>query len=310
MLKKADKEDLCQISLTGIRSLALFGLLIKAPVSLEEIRNSFIEYNIMDSSNSDDILRIDINTLRKMGCVISRADHRTNNKYVLTEHPFKLDITNEEVSVVKRAFNKIKENADINLLLLYDNLFKKIAPYISSNEVKECLLGISPLKKYSLEIIDELKRACDKKNVVKLIYKAPAADKESEKEIFADYIKLQNDKLYLYGLDKGSNQPVYLNIKRILKILSTDNSENKQTAEPVIVRFRLKEFGVMGLTDNEEIESGDKSAGFIIRGQYHNKFFATQRILSFGSKCTILEPEDFKENVIEILKKMREVYNG
>ena len=310
MLKKADKEDLCQISLTGIRSLALFGLLVKAPVSLDEIRKAFIEYNIMDSSNSDDILRIDINTLRKMGCVISRADHRTNNKYVLIEHPFKLDISNEEVSVVKRAFNKIKENADLSLLLLYDNLFKKIAPYISSNEVKECLLGISPLKKYSLEILDELKKACDRKNVIKLIYKTPTVNEESEKEIIADYIKLQNDKLYLYGLDKGSNQPVYLNIKRILKILSTGNCEEKQTTEPTTVRFMLKEFGVMGLTDSEEIESGDESTGFIIRGQYHNRFFATQRILSFGSKCTILEPEDFKQDIIEILKKMREVYNG
>ena len=309
MIEKAEKEDLCQISLTGIRSLVLLSLLIKAPMSLEEIRNAFIGYKIMEGSNSDDILRIDINTLKAMGCVISRADHRTNKKYVLIDHPFKININKDEVNVIKRAFNKIKEKADINLLLLYDNLFKKIAPHIADNEVKEILLGISPLKKYSLEIIDELKIACDNKNVVKLVYKSSVGNKEDEKEIFADCIKLQNDKLYLYGVDKNSNQPVYLNVRRILKIISKHLSDETYIKKPVVVRFMLKEFGIMGLEENEEIESGDKSAGYIIRGQYHNSFYATQRMLSFGSKCTILEPEEFREKFIEILKSMKEVYN-
>lgn len=309
MIEKVEKEDLNQISLTGIRSLVLLGLLIKSPMSLEEIRDAFIGYKIMDCSNSDDILRIDITTLRTMGCVISRADHRTNNKYVLIDHPFKMDISLEEVGVIKRAFNKIKDNADLSLLILYDNLFKKIAPHIADNEVKESLLGISPLKKYSSKILDELKTACANKNVVKLVYKAPTLKTEDEKEIYADCIKLQNDKLYLFGVDKGTNQSVYLNIKRILKVLSKQSCDETHTAEPINVRFMLKEFGVLGLSDNEEIESGDISTGFIIRGQYHNSFQAMQRMLSFGSKCTIIEPEDFKESIVEILKKMREVYN-
>lgn len=310
MIEKAEKEDLNQISLTGIRSLVLLKLLIEAPRSLEDIRKAFIGYNIMLDKNSDDILRIDINTLRSIGCVISRADHRTNNKYVLEDHPFKMDISIDEVGVIKRAFNKIKENADINTLTLYDNLFKKIAHHIKDDEVRECMLGISPLKKYSLQIVNELKSVCDKKTVVKLVYKNPTVKTSSEKEIFADNIKLQNDKLYLYGIDKQSNQPVYLNIKRILKIISKYSCEDNYAAEPVIVRFKLSEFGVLGLTDDEKIESGDKSSGFVILGQYHNRFYAIQRILSFGSKCTVIEPDDFKEQLIEVLKKMREVYNG
>ena len=310
MIEKAEKEDLNQISLTGIRSLLLLRLLIEAPRSLDDIRKAFIEYNIMDNKNSDDILRIDINTLRTIGCDISRADHRTNNKYVLKNHPFKLDINKEEVNVIKRAFNKIKENADISTLTLYDNLFKKIAPHIADSEVRENLLGISPLKKYSSQILDELKTVCDKKTLIKLIYKAPAVNKESEKEIIADSIKLQNDKLYLFGIDKQSNQPIYLNIKRILKILSKSSCKEGYTVEPVVVKFKLTEFGVLGLTDDEKIESGDKSSGFVICGQYHNKFYAVQRILSFGSKCTVIEPEDMKEQIVQVLKKMREVYHG
>lgn len=310
MIKNVGKEDLCQNSLTGIRSLALLGLLIKAPRTLTEIRNAFLEYNIMEDSNSDDMLRIDINTLRKIGCTISRADHRTNNKFVLRDHPFKLDISKEEVSVIKRAFNKIKENADLSVLILYDNLLKKIAPHVANQEVQEALLDITPLKKYSSDILDVLKTACDKKEVVKFIYRTPAPGVETEKEIYADCIKLQNDKLYIYGVDKSSDKPIYLNIKRILKVISAGKSDENHTADPVVVRFKLKEFGIMGLFDNEEIESGDVANGFVIKGQYHNSFYAVQRILSFGSKCIVIEPEDFKEKIIEVLKKMKEVYHG
>jgi len=310
VIGKAEKDDLNQISLTGIRSLILLKLLIEAPRSLEDIRKAFIKYNIMLDKNSDDILRIDINTLRKIGCDISRADHRTNNKYVLINHPFKIDINNDEVNVVKRVFNKIKENADISTLTLYDNLFKKIATHIADDKVRESLLGISPLKKYSSQILDELRTVCDQKTVVKLVYKTPTTNTETEKEIFADNIKLQNDKLYLYGVDKQSNQPVYLNIKRILRIISKYESDELYTTQPVVVRFKLTEFGVLGLTDDEKIESGDKSNGFVICGKYHNRFIAVQRILSFGAKCTIIEPEDFKEHIIQVLKKMKEVYNG
>lgn len=310
MISNVVKEDLCQISLTGIRSLVLLELLINSPMSLEEIRAEFMKYKIMDGSNSDDILRIDINTLRTMGCVISRADHRTNNKFVLLDHPFKINITKEEVSVIKRAFNKIKENSDISVLILYDNLFKKIVPHIADDNIKEQFLGISPLKKYSSEIINELKTACDNHQVIKFLYRMPSTSKETEKELFADKIKLQNDKLYIFGVDKKSGESVYLNIRRILKIISVNKSDEPYSKEPLAVKFKLKEFGISGLADNEEIISGDMSDGFVICGHYHNKFLATQRVLSFGSNCTIIEPEDFKENVIEVLKKMRDVYSG
>ena len=42
MFKPADKTELNQISLTGMRAIVLIGLLIEAPRTLEEIREKFI----------------------------------------------------------------------------------------------------------------------------------------------------------------------------------------------------------------------------------------------------------------------------
>ena len=310
MLGETAKEDLCQISLTGIRSLVLLGFLIKSPMSLEEIKKAYIKCNIMEDSNSCDIIRIDINTLRDAGCRISRADKRTDNKFVLLDHPFKIDMTEKEAGVIKQAFNRIKEKSDISVLILYDNLFKKIAPHISDKNVQDILLSISPLKKYSFEIIDRLKEACEQKELVRLLYKAPTVKEETEKEVYADRLVLQNDKLYFYGVDKGSDKPIYLNVKRILRLLSQQKDDDYHKAEPLNVKFFLREFGISGLQDNEKIESGNMTDGFIICGQYHNSFYAIQRILSFGSRCRVLEPENIRTKVVEIIKKMREVYNA
>lgn len=310
MLNNELGQELCQISLTGVRSLVLLGLLIQAPRSLEEIKEEFIKLNLTEESNSYDILRIDLNTLRTMGCEISRADKRTNNKYVLIKHPFELNINKEEINLLKRAFNRIKESADLKLLIKYDKLFKKLSEQIFDTELKEQLLGISPLKKYHTDVINKLEYCCQNNKTITLIYKSGLAKSPSEKEVAAQKLVYKNDKIYLYGFDKSMKESVTLNIKRILKIISSKDSDDNIKSNPVIIKFKLKQFGISGLEDAEKILNGDVENGFIIEGQYHNKFVATQRILSFGSDCTILEPQDFKEHVIELLKKMKEIYNG
>lgn len=310
MLNTGIGQDLCQISLTGIRAIMLLGLLIQAPRSLEEIREEFIKCQIMEEDNSYDILRIDLNTLKLMGCEISRADKRTNNKYVLLKHPFEIEITDEEFKLLKKVVNRIKETANLEQLAKYDGLFRKFAEQISDNDTKEKLIGLSPLKKYSKDLINTLRSDCKFKRTLVLNYKSPASKTADEKEIVAQELVFKNDKIYLYGFDNSKKESVTLNIKRILKIISRSNKDDVFNSTNIKITFKLTNFGVSGLTDNEKILSGNFEDGFIIEGNYHNDFVATQRILSFGPACTVYEPQDFKEHIIELLKKMKEIYNG
>ena len=309
MFTAANKEELCQISLTGIRSLAILGLLIERPHSLEELREKLINYNLMEDTHSTDIIRIDLNTLRAMGCEISRAGQKTNFKYELFKHPFMLNIEKEEVNLIKRAYNKIKDTLEIKTLIQFDTLFKKIAEHVADEERKEELYGLSAFKRYNIEEIKQLQEDCKWQRILKLIYKTPLAQKESEKEIVASELVFKNDKIYIYGFDLNLKEAVSLHFRRILKILSRRENDGTTVNECVCVKFKLQDFGPAGLNDNETIISGSLNDGFIIEGKYHNEFLAIQRILSFGNLCTVLEPNDFKEKIIESLKKMREIYN-
>ncbi len=308
MHRIVEKTELNQISLTGMRALVLVGLLIQAPRSLEEIKEAFINYNIMERSHSNDIIRIDLNTLRAMGCEISRATSKTNHKYVLTKHPFELIINNDDIEILNKAYKKIKGKCSIQLLLDYDNLFKKLAEFTSNKEIKEKLYGISILKDFSIELIKTLIEDCKRKNRLKIVYQKTSDDEKSIKEIIAQKLVFQNDKIYLHGFNIEKQAPIVLHIKRIKDIIFRIAENNQVNFQTTKIKFHLKSFGVLELNEDENIIQADEN-GYIIEGEYHNDFIAIQRILSFGADCTVLEPEDFKKKIIEKLKSIRREYN-
>lgn len=308
MLKVMEKAELCQVSLTGIRALVLLELLIKAPHSLDEIRDKFIELNIIDSTHSNDILRIDLNTLRTMGCEITRASAKTNYKYVLIKHPYSINITLEEIALLKKAYKKIKDTVSIDVLLEYDKLFKKLANYQVNEDSKQALYGISVIKNYDINLLKLLDSACDKGNELTFLYKKPDCIEPSQKKVIAQKIVYQNDKIYLYAHDIEKNESSIFNIKRIKKIISNIFFGNIDS-KTIKVRFLIKNFGVNDLDENEQIIS-DNQDGWIIEGDYHNEFVAMQRMLSFGANCIVIEPKEFRDKIIQKLKEMRMHYNG
>ncbi|MBR1776794.1 WYL domain-containing protein [bacterium] len=308
ILKGTEKTDLCQISLTGLRAIVLIGLLMERPRSLDEIKQAFVEYNIMDEDNSSDILRIDLNTLRAMGCQISRADKKTGNKYVLLKHPFELNITTDEVNLLRKAYRKLKNTSNIKTLIGYDRLFKKLAYYVGDNSVKEEILGLSVLKSLNTDLITELLEDCKLKMEIHLEYKSPVHEKILEMQVEAKDLVFKNDKVYVYAFDINKKEAVTLNVSRILKIIFRKSGEGNDNINPKIIEFKLKYFGVNGLLDCEKIIS-ENSGGYLIRGEYHNDFVAMQRILSFGSDCTVVSPTDFRDEIIQKLKKIREIYD-
>lgn len=309
MFKLAENVDISQISLTGARGIILAGLLMMEPRTLSEIKQAFLDYNILDKSSSDDILRIDINTLKVMGCEISRASRKTDGKYVLTEHPFTFDIPEHELKILKKVYKALKSNASIELLFEYDDLFKKLASYVINPETKEGLLGISIFKYFDINAVKEMLEDCQNKKVITLIYKKPNAKEATQKDVVAQKLVFNNDQIYLYCYDLNKKDSVMLNFKRIRKIISKrclnkdDNIEKKQTK----IKFHIKSFDKNLLKDTEKITEQNYE-GYFIEGIYHNDFVAMQRVLSLGAKCTVLEPLEFRNMIIGKLKEMRKIY--
>jgi len=301
------KTDLNQISLTGVRAITLIGLLAVAPRSLEEIRQAFIDLKIMDESHSNDILRIDLNTIKSFGCEISRPCAKTGYKYVLTKHPFTIPVTLEDVKVLKRLFNNMKSSIDITRLFKFNQLLNKIAKYIYEDEIREEFYGLSPLKHYNSEIVNTLINVCEEENTITIMYQKATAKYPKQQEIIAKKLVYKSNKLYLYGYDLNKKVYVTLLVSRIVSIDSKKITNEKCKNNTFNVNFELKDFDADFLTD-EEIVIGNNKNSILVEGQYFNEFLAIQRILYFGPKCTVTKPMEFRDKIISKLKEMRKLY--
>lgn len=309
MFVSEEKLDVTQISLTGTRALALIGLLIVAPYSFEEVKKKFIELGLFDEKSSDDILRIDIGTIKTMGCEISRPCASNGYKYVMQKHPFSLVLTLDDVKLLKRAYSKIKDNLSLEILIEYDDLFRKIADFVYEEEIKEALLGISFLKYYDVNEIKELYSDCNSQKIIELVYKNQEIKKESLKKIKAQALVFKNDKIYLHGYDFEKKESTVLLYKRIKKIISKEFDDEILKQKNITITYQLKNVDEKVFWDNEKIVE-KKEKNYIVQGSFYNEFLATQRILSFGAKCVVISPLEFRDSIINKLKEMKEVYNG
>ena len=105
------------ISLTAYRALLVLGLLMDRPMSREEIVNIFKCNNITSKSSSLDTVRVTINTLKAAGCTISRPTSKNNYKYVLLYHPFRIDISDEQIDCLNKIRNNLVQLSDWKLIL-------------------------------------------------------------------------------------------------------------------------------------------------------------------------------------------------
>ncbi len=302
------KTDLNQISLTGVRAITLLGLLAVAPRSMEEIRQAFLDLKIMDVSHSDDILRIDINTLKSFGCEISRSSAKTGFKYVLEKYPFAFPIDSDDIKILRQFFDKVKNSLDISKLIECDKLLYKISERILDADLKEKFLGISPLKRYDIEMVKELAAACANKYTLKLMYKKQYEQEPAEKEIVAQKLVFVNDKLYLYGYDFEKQDSVTLLFRRIKSIISKRLTDKEFEQKKFVVKFEITEFAENVLNENEKIVKKEGNS-CLVEGSYFNEFLAVQRILSLGSQCMVKEPAKTRAAIISKLKEIKRLYD-
>ena len=148
---------------------------------------------------------------------------------------------------------------------------------------------------------------CKEHNTLDVIYKKPTSNNESRKEINAQKVVFQNDKVYLYGYDLEKQDSIILNIKRIRSIEGRRPQDENLEPKLKKVKFLLKGSRTEDLLENEQIIE-TKENGYIIEGKYYTDFIATQRVLSLGANCVVLEPVEFRNSVVNKIKEMRKIY--
>ena len=296
------------MSFTGFKSILIFSLLIESPKSYRDLQEIFYNHKYLKEKISVDTLRIYLNSLREIGCDIKRITENNVTKYYISEHPFRLKITEKQVKSIVKVYKAISKSIDINDLMTIQKFFDKISQSITNTDLKEKLNSISPFNNIKPEIFEELKFHAENNNEITIYYNSLNSGKK-DITLLVDKFSISNGKLYICGFNSEYKNYSNFLVSRIQKIVSVNLEKKKLEIPDIVAGYEYKKDTNIkpDLLKNEKIISEDDNK-YIIEITSKNKFEIIQRIMSHTNKCKLLYPENIKEEIIMSLKKMKEGY--
>lgn len=295
------------MSLTGYRTLVILGALMESPKSNDEINQILLNDQYIQEKFSNDTLRLYINSLRQIGCEITRANKLNNNKYELVSHPFGYEISESQLKAIEKLYKSIYDKIDVKEVIAIENFLEKLSDLVSSQDTKDSLNAMSMLKGINKEILNDLLVHCKNKNQIVFLYNSPRSG-EKQIEIIADKVAFKSGKLYLWGNNLIHKQYSYFAIERILKICSIKLLKTKEEVQTVKVVYEVYNKDYEPLASEKIIEKTDIK--LVIETDSDNEFNLMQTLLYMTDECKILQPQDFKEKLLAKLKTMEEIYEN
>ena len=132
------------MSFTAFKSILLFILLIESPKSYEEMQNFFKNHEYLHECISIDTLRIYLNSLKEIGCEISKKTLDGTTRYWINSHPLALKFDEKQIKI------KLKVKFDFLFFIVEFSLLLFSAEILLSAELTvEVFLEIN----YSLTLI-------------------------------------------------------------------------------------------------------------------------------------------------------------
>jgi len=305
---KNNKVTYNLMSFTAFKTLMIFSLLIEAPRSYEDIIEYFESHDFINEKISIDTIRVYLNSLKRAGCVITKTKRAEGSKFVLVSHPFELTISDDQIKSLTKVYKMLTKTVNVSELILLEKFLRNIALNVSNTEFTNALNKTSILSGLEVKLLEDLQVCCQRKNQIVLSYNSPRSGRK-KLELICDKLGLENGKLYLYGTSIDYQQATYLLVKRIINI---DEIKLQKTSnlniEEITVKYEIKaDYTELQLKDYEKLISTNENKTYI-EAKHSNKFVLLQRILSLGSVCTVLEPKNFRAEVITTLKSMRAGY--
>ena len=302
-LRKVD-FNVKYICLTAYKALLLLKYLIVQPLNKQEIFEIFENDEFIAQPLSSESLRVMINSLKELGCKISRPNPKNNYKYELLENPFSLSLSKDEINLIRRFRKKLVGKKDWHDILNTNSLIDKIALAVDNKEIKEFLENQKLLPEIDKTLISDIQKCCENKSTV--LFEYLSGRKISNFEMITSFLKYERDRLYVWGYSKKYKDFSYLRMDKIKSFKILDKPSEK-IYNNFSVRYEVFNINY-NLQDNENLVER-KTNSLVIDYNIENKFHAIQKFLEMGCECKIISPESFRQEFLLTLKSLKEVYS-
>lgn len=292
---------------TGYKMLKILKLLIQKPHCCQEINEEFLKDFHLGKDVSDDMICMYINTLRKIGCDISRPSKSNSFCYTLNSHPFSFKISKQDSKTIETVLKSLVKSNDWPLLIEICEFFNELKNLCAKDSDLNFLRIISTFSKIDFDLAKKLNYYCEKEKFIVLEYQSPNTGLK-EIGLSARALSLENSKLYLWGYNSELNELQYLRLDRIknIKIISLNESPTEIKTPPSAV-YRLMDMEDFIPDEDQKILETTNEA-ILIEEKTENRFRLVQKILSYGSSCVVMEPQDLREEIIATIEGMLSFY--
>lgn len=304
------------------RILLLLHWLSEKPLTFQEINHRFETEPGIEKRVSQDTLWFYINTLKALGCEISRPAPRNGYCYELRYHPFSHFLTPRDIQTFKEVITQTDERFDHWDLIYFNHWLKRMFETAANRRRQEMMdqffRDIRTRDFKHLEgLMKQLEMYCEAKQLLMLQYHS--ATKGLEDLLFLPQKLFQHlGNIYLLGYTPEANNASMLRLDRIEHVKPY---EDDKVRNALLQKQREKQVFVIRLlnctkTSYETLEEEDEEIyadpitpeHLLVRLRSENEFLLKQKLLSSGYLFQVLHPAHFKEDLYQSLLEMRQMY--
>jgi predicted DNA-binding transcriptional regulator YafY len=294
------------ISLTGYRVLLIFKSLLKSPKTILELREELLSDKYVNEPISDDTIRTYINSLRSIGCKISKATKLSHYRYKLIRHPFEIDIDKQSLEALHKVFKRLKDLGNIEKLEIFECFILKMCNVIRNKDTKNYLLGMVIVNKLDRIVYEQITECCKNNLGVTLLYESAGLSKQYI-EMLCQKLFLKSGNIYIEGYNIKHKNYSSLLVKRIKQIVAVKPVQNTflKTDKNIICEIYDKDYVI---EDDDELIRKESNK-LIIKIDGSDEFRAIQKILYLADNCKVIQPQSFRLKLIHSLEEMQKIYD-
>lgn len=303
-----EKRYCTNISITAYRAIKILLLLIDKPYSSAELTGFLKNDEITCRSTSDDTLRVTINSLKAVGCEISRPSPKNEYKYILTNHPFKTQFTEKQITILNKIRRSFLLKNDWKTVLNLNDLYDKLASFTGQENIKNLINHKKPFNNIKPEV-QELLLSGEISNKEIVMTYSNRKKSQNVENIITGKVFCEAGRIYIWAWNCKYNTYSYFNAEKILKIHSMDKIKNTPQPSEYKVLYKVfgQEFKTFECTEEEKILKSDENS-ITVEYSVINEFKFFQRLLSMGEDFEIIEPDFAKQKLVEKITEIEKRY--
>jgi hypothetical protein len=316
------------LNLIAYRVIKLLTWLQDGPLTVDALNMRYLRDPLTGKKLSADTICLYINTLRKIGCEITRPSRKNGFSYELIYHPFGLFVSETELNALSQIKGLAEEQFSLKEFLALQQLLKNLLQQCTLPERDygiQKLFSINRTIDYESDLpkIQELETWIAEEQLLWITYDSPVKGKERF-YFLPNRMEYHHGVLYVHGSQKARPEPICLRLDRLLKIepipspdaaelalLEVLKQQNQGVVPNVVLRFwgiTADEFDPMQLGEPATLEEIPSPRCLEVKLNTCDFFRLKQKLLSCGRPFNVLEPEFFKKDLIDCLSMMEKLY--